>query len=127
MAQTDIPDAQAKIDARDKGVPWYHPDISNRIGDSIREVFENYGKVPASEVQEHVYKICELLFANSSTMNSLLTGDNSATRLGPSGHTHALEAGDFSICTSDLISPSCFSPSFKLCRTPFLVSAPGNS
>jgi hypothetical protein len=57
MAHTDIPDAQAKIDARDKDVPWYHPDISNKIGDSVRELLENYSKIPAAEVHDHVYKI----------------------------------------------------------------------
>jgi hypothetical protein len=57
MAQTDIPNALAKIQERSKDVPWYNPDIGNRLGDSARELLENYSKIPASEVEDHVYKI----------------------------------------------------------------------
>jgi hypothetical protein len=57
MAQTDIPDALQKIEAREKDVPWYNPDIGNKLGDSARELLENYSKIPAAEVEDHVYKI----------------------------------------------------------------------
>ncbi|KAE9378513.1 methyltransferase domain-containing protein [Stipitochalara longipes BDJ] len=57
MAQTDIPNALQKIEARDKDVPWYHPDLGNKLGDSARELLENYSKIPAAEVENHVHKI----------------------------------------------------------------------
>ena len=57
MAHTDIPDALAKIEAREKDVPWYNPELGNQLGDSARELLENYSKIPAAEVEYHVYKI----------------------------------------------------------------------
>jgi len=57
MAETDIPDALKKIDNRDKGVPWYNPDLGQKLGDSARELLESYSKIPAEDVEDHVYKI----------------------------------------------------------------------
>jgi hypothetical protein len=57
MAHTDIPDALKKIESREKDVPWYNPEIGNKLGDSAREVLENYSKIPPGKVEEHVYKI----------------------------------------------------------------------
>ncbi|PMD12413.1 hypothetical protein NA56DRAFT_613500 [Hyaloscypha hepaticicola] len=57
MAQTDIPNALEKIQERSKDVPWYNPDVGNKLGGSARELLENYSKIPASEVEDHVYKI----------------------------------------------------------------------
>lgn len=57
MAHTNIPNAAAKIGARDRDVPWYNPDLSHKLGDTARELLENYSKIPAAEVEEHVYKI----------------------------------------------------------------------
>ncbi|KAF4634146.1 hypothetical protein G7Y89_g3962 [Cudoniella acicularis] len=57
MAETDIPNASTKIANRAKDVPWYNPDIGNKLGDSARELLETYSKIPADEVEEHVYKI----------------------------------------------------------------------
>lgn len=57
MAQTDIPDAKTKIANRDNDVPWYNPNLGRKLGDSARELLENYSKIPAEEVEEHVYKI----------------------------------------------------------------------
>ncbi len=57
MAHTDVPDALAKIEARAKDVPWYNPKIEDKLGDSAREVLENYSKIPAAEVEDHVYKL----------------------------------------------------------------------
>lgn len=57
MAQTDIPDAAAKIGSRDKNVPWYIPSLDEKLIPSTRELFESYSKIPANEVENHVYKI----------------------------------------------------------------------
>ena len=57
MAQTDIPNALQKIEAREKDVPWYNPDIGSKLGASARELLENYSKIPAAKVEDHVYKI----------------------------------------------------------------------
>jgi len=57
MADTNVPDAEMKIAKRDKEVPWYNPNIGNKLGTSARELLENYSKIPASEVEDHVYKI----------------------------------------------------------------------
>jgi hypothetical protein len=57
MAETDIPDALAKIDNRDKDVLWYNPNLGKKLGDSARELLESYSKIPAEDVENHVYKI----------------------------------------------------------------------
>ncbi|KAE9378765.1 hypothetical protein N431DRAFT_460093 [Stipitochalara longipes BDJ] len=38
---TDIPDTDAKIDLREKNVPWYDPKLK-KPGSSARELLENY-------------------------------------------------------------------------------------
>jgi len=40
---TDIPDADTKIDLREKNVPWYDPKLK-KLGPSARELLENYSK-----------------------------------------------------------------------------------
>jgi hypothetical protein len=60
MAHTDIPDAQAKIASREKEVPWYNPNLGDKLGDSARALLENYSGIPAGEVEAHVYKIVRL-------------------------------------------------------------------
>jgi hypothetical protein len=57
MAWTDVPDVEAKINAREKNVPWYNPSIDKKLGPSVRELLENYSKIPQAEVEDHVYKI----------------------------------------------------------------------
>lgn len=57
MAQTDVPEALAKIDRRSKDVPWYSSDMGNKLGDSARELLEKYSKIPADEVESHVYAV----------------------------------------------------------------------
>jgi hypothetical protein len=53
---TNIPDAEAKIDLRDKNVPWY--DLKPRkLSPAARELLENYSKIPPAEVEDHVYKM----------------------------------------------------------------------
>ncbi|CZR65359.1 uncharacterized protein PAC_15259 [Phialocephala subalpina] len=53
---TNIPDAEAKIDLRDKNVPWYNPKLK-KPGPSARELLENYSKIPPAEVEDHIYKM----------------------------------------------------------------------
>ena len=57
MAETDIPDAETKIANREKDVPWYNPHLGKKLGDSVRELLETYSKIPAEDVEDHVYKI----------------------------------------------------------------------
>ena len=61
MAHTDIPDAQAKINTREKDVPWYNPNLGDKLSAPARELLENYSGIPAGEVEAHIYKIVGLL------------------------------------------------------------------
>ena len=56
QGRTNIPDAEAKIDLRDKDLPWYYPELK-KLGPSARELLENYSKIPAAEVEDHIYKM----------------------------------------------------------------------
>lgn len=60
MAETDIPDAAQRIGSRDKTVGWYEPTLGEKLTPSARELFEAYSKIPADEVESHVYKIVPL-------------------------------------------------------------------
>jgi hypothetical protein len=62
MAQTDIPNALAKIQEQSKDVPWYNPDVGKQLGDSARDLLEKYSKIPAAEVEDHVYMIVCCLY-----------------------------------------------------------------
>ena len=53
---TNIPDAEAEIDLRDKNVPWYDPKLK-KLGPPARELLENYSKIPPAEVEDHIYKM----------------------------------------------------------------------
>jgi hypothetical protein len=97
MSHTDIPNALEKIKAREKDVPWYDADIGNKLGDSARELLENYSNIPAAEVENHVYKIVIL---RSRTRDSRLTLHDSAMKRGLSGHTRVSVASGFLTCTS---------------------------
>jgi len=57
MANTNIPDAEIKIGRRDKDVPWYVEKVGPKLGDAARELLQSYSKVPANEVEDHIYKI----------------------------------------------------------------------
>ncbi len=57
MAWTDVQDVEAKVNAREKNVPWYNPNLENNLGPSARELLENYSKIPPDEVEDHVSKI----------------------------------------------------------------------
>jgi hypothetical protein len=53
---TNIPDAEAKINLRDKNVPWYDPKLK-KLGPLARELLENYSKILPAEVEDHIYKM----------------------------------------------------------------------
>jgi hypothetical protein len=53
---TNIPDAEAEIDLRDKTVSWYDPKLK-KIAPSARELLENYSRIPPAEVEDHIYKM----------------------------------------------------------------------
>ncbi|RDW67588.1 hypothetical protein BP6252_08984 [Coleophoma cylindrospora] len=57
MAQTNIPGATEKIDARSKDVPWYSESIGSKLDGAARDLLANYSKIPADQIEEHVYKI----------------------------------------------------------------------
>jgi len=57
MAHTDIPNAAAKIRARDTDVPWYNESIGDQLGPTARQLLENYSHIPSSEVESYVYAI----------------------------------------------------------------------
>lgn len=57
MADIDVPDVLGKIDKRSKDVPWYNSDMGNKLGVSARELLEKYSKIPADEVENHVYSV----------------------------------------------------------------------
>ena len=56
QGRTNIPDAEVKIDLRDKDLPWYYPELK-KLGPSARELLENYSKIPPAEVEDHIYKM----------------------------------------------------------------------
>jgi hypothetical protein len=49
-----------KIDLRDKNVPWYDRKLK-KLGPSVRELLENYSKIPPAEVEDHIYKIVNIV------------------------------------------------------------------
>ncbi len=55
MAQTDIPDAMAKIDSRAKDVPWYIPEVDKDV--PARTLLEEYSKIPPEDVERHINTI----------------------------------------------------------------------
>jgi hypothetical protein len=60
MANTDIPNALEKIEKRTKDVPWYNHEIGSKLGDSARDLLENYSHIPPAEVESHVYAVVSI-------------------------------------------------------------------
>jgi hypothetical protein len=71
MAHTNIPDAQAMIASRTTDVPWFLPDMGNKLetGSSMRKVLENYSKIPAAEVEDHVREIVRSISSLPSNLS----------------------------------------------------------
>jgi hypothetical protein len=107
MAQTGIPNALAEIQERSKDVPWYNPDVGSQLGDSARELLENYSNIPAAEVEDHVYKVVCCLYKVSRELR--LRNNRSVMKHGTSSHIHASVDSDFLTCTSRRPSSSAYS------------------
>jgi hypothetical protein len=56
MGVQGFSDTQLKIGTRAKNVAWYSETI-DRLGDPTRKPLEKYSKVPADEVEAHIYKV----------------------------------------------------------------------
>jgi hypothetical protein len=57
MANTYIPDAQRKIDSREKDVPWYTDSIGTRLGPAARKLLEEYSHIPPEQVESHIFAV----------------------------------------------------------------------
>jgi hypothetical protein len=67
MAYTAHPDGAVKGDTN---VPWYANSIGTRLGKTARQLLENYSKIPADEVESHVFKIVSFSHVKSLPHNS---------------------------------------------------------
>ncbi|KAH7327081.1 hypothetical protein BKA65DRAFT_566308 [Rhexocercosporidium sp. MPI-PUGE-AT-0058] len=56
QSTTIAPDVEAKTNLRAKNNPWYDLELK-KLGPAGRELLENYSKIPAAQVEAHVYKI----------------------------------------------------------------------
>ncbi|KAL5327559.1 hypothetical protein ACEPPN_005258 [Leptodophora sp. 'Broadleaf-Isolate-01'] len=56
LGEASIPDTKAKMDLQDTKSSWYDQKLKS-LGSSGRELLENYGNIPAAEVEDHVYKM----------------------------------------------------------------------
>jgi len=54
--QKDVTKQGAKV-SRSKDVPWFQARIGSSLTPAGRQLFEDYGGLPASEVEDHIYKI----------------------------------------------------------------------
>ena len=43
--------------SRSKNVPYFHSEIGSSLTPAGRQLFETYSRLPASEVEAHIYKI----------------------------------------------------------------------
>ena len=59
--------------SRTKGVPYFHSKIGSSLTPAGRQLFETYSRVPASEVEAHIYKIVSGLQSAHEFLHSLLT------------------------------------------------------
>lgn len=57
MAQTNIPNAEERINKRDRDVPWYAVELHDSLSPNTRKLLEEYSHIPADEVEKHVYEI----------------------------------------------------------------------
>lgn len=62
LGEASIPDTKAKMDLQDTKSSWYDQKLKS-LGSSGRELLENYGNIPAAEVEDHVYKMVGFLLS----------------------------------------------------------------
>lgn len=55
--------------SRTKDVPWYQSKVGSSLTPAGRQLLETYGGIPASEVEEHIYKIA----SHPSTSLTIIT------------------------------------------------------
>ncbi|KAI4217984.1 MAG: hypothetical protein L6R36_009179, partial [Xanthoria steineri] len=53
---TDTPRLGQNV-SRTKEVPWYQPKLGSSLTPAGRQLLETYSGIPASEVEDHIYKI----------------------------------------------------------------------
>lgn len=43
--------------ARSRKLPWYQDLLGNKLSPEARKLFEQYSKIPAQEVEAHIYRV----------------------------------------------------------------------
>lgn len=43
--------------ARSRKLPWYQTSLGNKLSPEARKLFEQYSKIPAQEVDAHIYRV----------------------------------------------------------------------
>jgi len=52
------PTSTPRVGSHDKSVPWYRDSLpASKLSPQVRDLFETYSKIPADEVESHVYKL----------------------------------------------------------------------
>ena len=57
MSTQKGPTKQGANVSRSKSVPYFHSEIGSSLTPAGRQLFETYCRLPASEVEAHIYKI----------------------------------------------------------------------
>ena len=52
----------------DHSVPWYQPGLPKPLPEPIRDLLENYSKVPPGEVESHILAVVRILLRFSHRM-----------------------------------------------------------
>lgn len=55
MSSSDLLAVGKDHAARSKKLPWYQASLGNKLSPEARQLFEQYSKIPAQEVEAHVY------------------------------------------------------------------------
>lgn len=79
-----------QVGSREHTVKWFDETVA--VPPQARELLENYSRIPAAEVQDHVITLVSIavfFFSGAGQRAVRLTVTRSATKPGKSGHTHA--------------------------------------
>ncbi|KUJ18433.1 uncharacterized protein LY89DRAFT_746723 [Mollisia scopiformis] len=57
MAQSSTQTVSIENDKSSKDVPWYSKDMTSQLGAPARDLLERYSKIPADEVETHIYSV----------------------------------------------------------------------
>ena len=57
--------------ARSRKLPWYQASLDNKLSPEARKLFEQYSKIPAQEIETHIYKVVSyfLLMLDYTSLN----------------------------------------------------------